>query len=386
MMLVIYPEMVTMTAKTRKRLIVSGIVALCLVVVVLILARLSGQLLKTQIENALGENVKAGSVSISWGKVIIEDLNFLRDGRIVGSVKSVTIKADFMSILGDKLTISKVEVDQPYFKLVIDTKGNLLLPVVLPEEKAGEPKQRGRKKELQKDAKPKDTPPVEVKTLALRGGKVDFEDKSLARSVTMRFENLMVDIHDIAYPFSDQWTDFEVSCQLAGGKQKSTVNATGKTNLLNEETKVKAVTKNIDLVLLKPYVEKKGDVGIERGFINMHMDSSVIKNHIRAPGTMVIRDLQLSSSGGIGGTFLGVPRSMVLSFLKNNNNEINLDFVLEGDLNNPRFNIQEDLATRLSVGLAKKLGVSIMGIGEAVAGGSSSIIEGATRTLKGLFR
>jgi hypothetical protein len=381
-----YSESVNISNKTRKRLIVSGIVALCLVVVVLILAGLSGQLLKAQIEKTLGENVKAGSVSISWGKVIIEDLNFLRDGRIVGNVKSVTIKADFMSILEDKLTISRVEVDQPYFKLVIDTKGNLLLPVVLPVEKAGEPKQKGRKKELQKDAKPKDATPVEVKTLALRGGKVDFEDRSLARPVIMKFENLMVDIHDIAYPFSDQWTDFEVSCRLAGGKQKSTINAMGKMNLLNEETKVKAVTKNIDLVLLRPYVEKKGDVGIERGSINMNMDTSVIKNHIRAPGTMVIRDLQLSSSGGIGGTFLGVPRSMVLSFLKNNNNEINLDFVLEGDLNNPRFNIRENFATRLSVSLAKKLGVSILGIGEAVAGGSSSIIEGATKALKGLFR
>ena len=48
----------------------------------------------------------------------------------------------------------------------------------------------------------------------------------------------------------------------------------------------------------------------------MNMDAGVIKNHIRAPGTMVIRDLELSSSGGIGDTFLGVPRSMVLSFLK----------------------------------------------------------------------
>jgi len=385
-MLVICPEMVTMSNKTRKRLIVSGIVALCLVVVVLILARLSGQLLKAQIEKALGENVKAGSVSISWGRVTIEGLTFLRDGQIVGNVKSVRVRADFMSILGDKLTISKVEVDQPYFKIVIDSKSNLLLPVALPEEKANEAKQKRGKKERQKDEKPKYATPVEVKTLALRGGKVDFEDRSMARPVIMKFENLMVDIHHIAYPFSDQWTDFEVSCQLAGGKQKSTLNAMGKMNLLNEETKVKAVTKNIDLVLLRPYVEKKGDVGIERGSITMNMDTSVIKNHIRAPGTMVIRDLRLSSSGGIGGTFLGVPRSMVLSFLKNNNNEINLDFVLEGDLNNPRFNIQENFATRLSVSLAKKLGVSILGIGEAVAGGSSSIIEGVTKALKGLFR
>ena len=101
---------------------------------------------------------------------------------------------------------------------------------------------------------------------------------------------------------------------------------------------------------------------------------------------MSIRDLQLASSGGIGGTFLGVPRSMVLSFLKNNNNEISLDFVLEGDLGNPRFNLRENLATRLSVGLANKLGFSIVGAGSAIAGGGSKVIEETTKTIKGFFK
>jgi len=370
-----------MSAGTKKFLIVSGIVALCLIVVVSILARMSGQFLKTQIEKALGENVKAGSVSISWGKVIIEDLNFLRDGQSVGNVKSVIIKADFMSILGDKLMISRVEVDQPYFKLTVDGKGKLLLPIGLSKKPSGK-----AKREEVKELRAKDTPPVQIATFALREGKVDFEDKSMARPVTLKFDDVEIDINNIAYPFTNTWTDYTVSGQLTGGRQKGSIHGTGRTDLLSEETRLTMVTKNIDLVLLRPYAEKKGDVGIERGLINMNMESSVMKNHIKAPGTMVIKDLQLRSSGGLGGTFLGVPRSMVLSFLKNNNNEINLDFVLEGDLNNPRFNMRENLATSLSVGLAKKLGVSILGIGDAVAGSSSTIINGATKTLKGLFR
>ena len=112
-----------MSAKTKKWIIVSGVVVLCLLAVALILSKLSGQLLKTQVEKALGENVKASAVSISWGKVTVEDLTFLRDGQIVGKIKAVDIKADFMSILRNKLSISRVEVDQPYFKLIIDNKG-----------------------------------------------------------------------------------------------------------------------------------------------------------------------------------------------------------------------------------------------------------------------
>ena len=78
-----------MNAKTRKWIIVPGIVALCLLVVVLILSKLSGQFLKAQVEKALGENVKATAVSISWGKVTVEDLTFVRDGQTVGKVKAV---------------------------------------------------------------------------------------------------------------------------------------------------------------------------------------------------------------------------------------------------------------------------------------------------------
>lgn len=374
-----------MTSKTRKWLILSGIVALCLIVASLILAKLSGQLLKTQIEKSLGENVKASAVSISWGRVTIEGLTFLRDGQTVGNVKSVHVRADFMSILGNKLTISKVEVDQPYFKLVIDNKGNLLLPIALHEKKTSEDKEKGKRKEIQKDQKPKDTMPVEVKTFIVRGGKVDFEDRSLARPVVLKFEDLTVDVHDIAYPFLDQWTDFEVSSQLVGGRQKGSLNTKGKTNLLNEETNAKTTMKNIDLVLLRQYFEKKGDVGIERGLIALNMDAGVVKQYVKAPGTMTISDLQLSSSSGFSGTFLGVPRSMVLSFLKNNN-EISLHFVLEGDLNNPRFNLRENLATRLSVGLADKLGISLKGAGEAVVGGGSKTIGETMKTLKGLFK
>ena len=375
-----------MTSRNKRWFFVSGTAVLCLVLVVSILAGLSARFLKTQIEKTLGENVNAGSVGISWGKVTIENLTFLRDGQVVGNVRSVHVRTDFMSILGNKLSISRVEVDQPYFKLVIDNKGNLLLPFALPEEKTGEDKQKGKRKEIRKDQKPKDTMPVEVKTLVVRDGKVDFEDRSAARTVLLKFEDVKIDVNGIAYPFINQWTEYDVSSQLTGGSQKGSISATGTTNLMNEETKVKTMMKNIDLALLRPYIEKKGDAGIERGFININMDAGIVKKHIKAPGKMAIRDLQLSSSGGVSGTFLGVPRSMALSFLKNNNNEISLNFVLEGDLNNPRFNIRENLATRLSVGMANKLGVSVTGAGETVAGGSSKVIEGTTKTLKGLFK
>ena len=136
-----------------------------------------------------------------------------------------------MSIIGDKLVISKVEVDQPYFKVIIDNKGNLLLPIALPEERTGEGKQNGKKKEPQRDENPKNTMPVEVKTLVVRDGKVDFEDRSAARPVLLKFEDVKIDVNRIAYPFANQWTEYEVSSQLVGGRQKGSIQCNGQNEL-----------------------------------------------------------------------------------------------------------------------------------------------------------
>ena len=65
---------------------------------------------------------------------------------------------------------------------------------------------------------------------------------------------------------------------------------------------------------------------------------------------------------------MGVPLSLVVAFLKNSNNGIPVNFSIEGDLNNPKFDIKENVMHRISVAMAEKLGLPLKGIPEAVAG------------------
>lgn len=368
-----------MTPAKRKWAILAGALFLCAVAAILILIRSSGQLLKAHIERSLDENVKAGSVTISWGKVVIRDVTFLRDGRTVGTIRSVAVRADFRTILKDTITISKVEVEEPYFKLLIDKKGRFILPIAVAL-------QEGKVKGKRGDSKVRGPRPVAIRSFVARGGTIDFEDRSVSGPVLLKFTDVALDVNDIAYPPVNQWTGYEVSSRLAGGRQTGSITGTGKTNLLSEQTKVRAALKNIDLSLLKPYIERKGDARIEGGFVTMTMDADLVKKRIRAPGTMVLRDLRLRSSDGVASTFLGVPASMVVAFLKDNNDKIRIDFILEGNLDNPRFKIRENLATALALGLAEKLGLSIEGVGEALATGSSTLIDKAAKTLKGIFK
>jgi hypothetical protein len=80
----------------------------------------------------------------------------------------------------------------------------------------------------------------------------------------------------------------------------------------------------------------------------------------------VLKDIEFERGSGLGSTFLNLPLSAVISFLKNHNNEIVVNFVVEGDLNNPKFNLRESLMNKISIGMAEKLGLSIQGIGESI--------------------
>ena len=61
-----------------------------------------------------------------------------------------------------------------------------------------------------------------------------------------------------------------------------------------------------------------------------------------------------------------MPLSAVVSFLKNNNNEIVVNFVIEGDLDNPKFNFRESFMNKISIAMAEKLGLSIKRVGESI--------------------
>jgi len=84
--------------------------------------------------------------------------------------------------------------------------------------------------------------------------------------------------------------------------------------------------------------------------------------------------------------------SLVINYLKTSNNEIAVDFVVEGNLDNPKFSLQEEFVARMTMALAGKLGFSIEELGKSLLGGSlkgsgdvGSSVKGIEEGLKKLF-
>ena len=102
----------------------------------------------------------------------------------------------------------------------------------------------------------------------------------------------------------------------------------------------------MDLVGLQPYLVKMGEAQVRKGTLDLRLNSEVRANRLDGKGKIIIRDLEFAPSRGFLETFMGIPRSAVINFLKNNENAIDVDFVLAGDTSNPRFSINEAIANR----------------------------------------
>ena len=99
---------------------------------------------------------------------------------------------------------------------------------------------------------------------------------------------------------------------------------------------------------------------------------------------MQSRGWELAPSRGVMGTFMGVPRGAVLAFLKDKGNRIAMDFIIEGDITNPKFSLNETLFVRMAASMAKTLGVSIQGVAEGVGMLGRKGAEAVGGTAKGI--
>jgi hypothetical protein len=78
--------------------------------------------------------------------------------------------------------------------------------------------------------------------------------------------------------------------------------------------------------------------------------------------------------------------------LQDNNNAVDVNFLLKGDTRHPNFSLNEDLSTRVATAMARRLGVDIKSVAEGIGTfgrkgmeGAGSLVEGIGSAIKDLF-
>lgn len=362
-----------MPALSRRRWMTVALVAVLLLGALLLLAlRAAMRQLPARVAEALGPRATVASIELGWTGVQVRGLVVRgAPGRwpVEHELRAdlVTIRPALASLWQPGWQIAHVGVEGAYLALLRTRDGKLaVLPSLLEGGASRAPGRAG-------DAA---TAPLRIGTVALRDVSLDLFDATVTRGGPphrLRLTRLRAEVGPLALPALDERADVELEATLRGHAGDGRLALAGHLTPATREADLKLDAKALDLVALQPYLLKSGEASVRRGTLDLAARAKASRQRLHAPGTLVLRDLELHSGGGVLGTFAGVPRQAVLAAMSRDG-RIELDFTLEGRVDDPKFSINELFAARFAVGLAEKLGVSLGGV-----------VEGVGNVIKGLL-
>jgi hypothetical protein len=275
----------------------------------------------------------------------------------------VAVVPSLRSVLSGHYRVNSITIVQPYLSGLRTKDGKLL---VVPSLLASS------------------LPAVIIGRITLQDGVVELLDATVARPpLKIRLEQIQATVRDVVVPALKGRSRFDLTGVVKGVQRDGRATVAGWAEIATKDSWVKTQLRSVDLVALQPYLIKTDETGVQKGTLDLDLESDVSKNWLKAPGKVTISDPELAPAKGVFGTFMGVPRGAVVAFLKNKGNKITVNFVLEGDINNPHFSLNEALITRLASSMAETLGVSLGGVAKGVGALGQKGVEAAGEAAKG---
>ncbi|HKX43467.1 MAG TPA: DUF748 domain-containing protein [Burkholderiaceae bacterium] len=359
--------------RTRRRLVIGASLLLALALLVFIALQIAVRQLRTQIEAALGPRASIGAIEAGWSGLAVIDLRIKAAAGWPADdelrARRVHVQPDLRSLFGGPWRIATIRVEDGYVSALRTRAGKTrILPALLEEEPhrrnapaAGEPPGA------------RAMPLVEIGRVELDSTRLDFFDASVRQpALKLSVEQLDAQVEHLALPALDQPIELQLAGIFKGVHHDGRVSIAGRYTPATHDADLKLRFGSVDLVALQPYLLKVAETGVHRGTLDLDMRATVQRNRLRAPGTLVLADLELATDGALA-TFAGVPRKAVLAAMTDKG-KLEVKFTLDGRLDDPSFSLNENLATKIASGLAESLGVSLSGV-----------VKGLGNVVKGLF-
>lgn len=331
--------------------------------------------LKLRVEQALGPEAEIGALAVGWSAIEVSGLRIkgpkgwpasdaLRAQRIV-------IVPDLRALLSAEVRVSRITVEQAYLSVLRARDGRLRLVPSLIEGRANESKQAGP------------APHVTIGAIELRDGVLELFDATVRQPAhKLRLERLQATIESLHLPELSGRTQIQMDGAIKGVQRDGTLAVRGWAEIASKDSELATRLHGVDLVAFEPYLVKASETGVGRGALDLDLKSTVRKNALRAPGTITLSDVELVSRGGTFNTFMGMPRTAFIGALKNRNGQITVKFALEGNLDDPKFSLNESFARRIASSVGDTLGVSVEGLARGV-GDAARGVGGAVMKLFG---
>ena len=351
--------------------------------------------LKSQVEQALGPQGEVREIRVGLTGIEILDIR-IRAQKSSGwpsddelRAKRIVVIPDFLDLLTARLSISSILIEEAYIAMLRTRSGQMkIIPSLLdtpstsnaPNTPAGKPAQNPAGQSGGGDPGTQ----IGIGKIVLTAGVIEFFDASIRSTpVKLRLEQIDARLGKLLLPQLTGHTAVKIDGVVKGNRQDGQLAIDGTVELATKESGLSTKLRGIDMTVLQPYLIRTAETGVRRGTLDLDLKSSVAKGKLRAPGTLTLNNLELASSSG---TFMGLPRTAMVGTMKDKKGRISVKFVLEGDVNDPEFSLNEQMTMRLGASLANSLGISLesltKGVGRIGTGSASGIGESVQKLLR----
>lgn len=242
-----------------------------------------------------------------------------------------SLEVDKISLFKDNLEITGVALNSPFIKAHLSKEREFNLSKIVKEDK--NKAQSEQKTESKKVASKKDDElNFSIKNFSLNNGEVDFSDASLFMPFATKISNL-----------NGKLTDIDKK-RPSSGEFKGTVGKNGFSQItaklfpfeLKQNTDIKLDFKDIDLIDITPYSGQFLGYKIKKGKLNLNLNYSVVDSKLNGSNLINFDTLTLGEKVDSKDA-VNLPLSLAISILSDQNNQINIDLPVEGNLDDPDF-------------------------------------------------
>ena len=293
--------------------------------------------------------------------------------------EEIRVYPSLRSLLKNSLHIKKFAVLQPSFFFYRSPEGNLVGPWVTTKEE-GEAKETLKEEERKRG----ESFEIQIDRIRIRKGSIDFEDGKVGNPpYRMKWKDLDFEIRDIRYPLASFHSPVELNGKMEGKTQEGSVALRGWIDAKTTEMEISLTIREIEIKTFEPYYRKRVTAEIESGTLDMDARIAVKERRLEAPGELALINLRIKEGEG---TVLWIPAKTLVSLLEKKGHQLRAKFRVKGNLDNPRFSLQETFLTQVAISLAQALGVPIHVVGEEVVQGTLSGQKGLLDELKSMER
>ncbi|MBK9029145.1 MAG: DUF748 domain-containing protein [Propionivibrio sp.] len=389
-----------MSARARRWILIIGSALIALLIVGFAAFQYAVHSLKGQVEDALGPNgeVKEIRVSLTGLEVIGIRIRSSHVSENAGKTKAwpaedqlraerILIVPAIRDLFSARVVLLKLRIEGAYISVLRARDGTIhVLPSLLERpEPAGETGNTKQAADTNSGGDQGVATPVSIRKVELVDGTIEFYDATIRQPpLKLRLEQISASIGKLQLPDLTGQSPIELDAVLKGVRHDGKISINGTIELASKESEIATRLSGVDLVALQPYLIKVSESGVKKGTLDLDLKSTVRKGLLHAPGTLTLSDMELASSS-TSGTIMGLPRKATIAMMKNRKGKISVNFVLEGNINDPRFSLNENLTTRIGTSVAEALGISVEGLAKGIESVGSGSAKGLGETLGKLF-